>query len=362
METKRQAINDLDGYNGNHGDNMVQNLRVITAALEEREGASPTEALRYASDELETRGRGSTSQYYVSGLNQAAERFEGRSELSRGDVLTLVQSLLSAVPSEGHPQQMETGSSVFDQVLGLAGSQLPQGGEGTPGSPLEGFLGAQGVQGGEGTPGAGLGTLFGTPPPQAGGDEPGSPLEGFLSAQGTPGGQSSLGAAIGAILDAEPPQGDVDAPDAPVAGFLGAEQSQDSQDALGGMLGALLGGQSLQGDENAPDLPLGALLGSTPQQGGENPLSGMLGALLGGQQSQPGQQGENRPGNLIQALLPAAMAFLQAKQSGAEMPAAMGQALMTLLANRRMDPLQVGTPRSAAGGLVAQSMLQALGE
>jgi hypothetical protein len=42
------------------------------------------------------------------------------------------------------------------------------------------------------------------------------------------------------------------------------------------------------------------------------------------------------------------------------MPDALSQALMAVLANRRMDPLQAGTPRSAAGGLVAQSMMQAL--
>jgi hypothetical protein len=64
--------------------------------------------------------------------------------------------------------------------------------------------------------------------------------------------------------------------------------------------------------------------------------------------------------NLIRTFLPAALAFLQAKQSGAEMPAALSQAMMALLANRQMDPLEAGTPRSAAGGLVAQSMLQAL--
>lgn len=342
MEAKRQEVNKLDGYNGNHGDNMVQNLRVITAALEAREGAAPSEALRYAGDELLAQGRGSTSPYYVSGLNRAAERLEGHSELSRGDVMTLVQSLLGSVPSEGHPQQMDAGGSVFEQVVGLAGSQLPQSGEGMPGSPLDAFLGAQQPQGSASTPD--------------------SPLAGFLGAQQSQGEAGSLSSVLDGLLDEQLPHGDADASDSPLAGVLGSGPSQGSEDVLGGMLGALLGGQSSPGDENAPDSPLSALLGSTPQQGGENPLSGMLGALLGGQQSQSGQPGEDRPANLIQTLLPAALAFLQAKQSGAEMPAAMGQALMALLANRRMDPLQAGTPRAAAGGLVAQSMLQALGD
>jgi len=300
VEAKRQEVNQLDGYNGNHGDNMVQNLRVIMAALEARKQASPSEALRYAGAELADRGRGGTSQYYVHGLNQAAERLDGHAELSRNDVMTLVQSLLGSVPSEGHPQQMGAGGSVFDQVVGLAGGQLPQSGESIPGSPLEGFLAAQQAQ-----------------------DQEGS---------------------LGSVLD----------------GLLEEQPSQDSGDALSGMLGALLGGQPSQGSGDLSASPLGALLGSTPQQGGENPLGGVLSALLGGQPSEVGQPGESRPANLIQTLLPAAMAFLQAKQSGAETPAAMGQALMALLANKRMDPLQAGTPRAAAGGLVAQSMLQAL--
>jgi hypothetical protein len=342
MEAKQQAVNDLDGYNGNHGDNMVQNLRTITAALEAQEGAPPSEALLYASHELEARGKGGTSQYYVKGLNDAAERLEGHSELGRGDVMTLVQSLLGSVPSEGHPQQISAGGSVFEQVVGLAGSQqTPQSSESIPGSPLDAFLGAQ--------------------QPQSSENQPESPLAGFLGGQQSQGQEGSLSSVLGGLLDDETPQSDADASAAPLAGFLGSEPSQGSEDPLGGMLGTLLGGQPSQSSGDAPDLPLSALLGSTPQQGNENPLGGILGALLGGgQSSQAGAPGENRPANLIQTLLPAAMAFLQAKQSGAEMPEAMGQALMALLANRRMDPLQAGTPRAAAGGLVAQSMLQAL--
>lgn len=301
METNQQAVNELDGYNGNHGDNMVQNLRTITTALSAREDAEPSEALRYASRALEAQGKGSTSSYYVKGLDQAAERLEGHSELSRGDVMTLVQSLLVAVPSEGYSQQADTSGSVFDQVIGLAANQQAQGSASAPESPLQAFLQAQSPQDQSGTPGA----LFGE----------------LLSSQAT---------------------------------------AQDSQQGMGGLLGALLGGQPPQGSGDAPDSPLSALLGSEEGQGDGNALGGVLSTLLGGQQPQSGQQSQDRLTNLIRGLLPAAMAFLQAKQSGAEVPDAAVEALMALLANRQVDPLQAGTPRSAAGGLVAQSMLQAL--
>jgi hypothetical protein len=201
MTAHRQEINDLDGYNGNHGDNMVENLRLITEALQAKSSQPPAEALQYAGQKLQSQGRGGTSQYYAKGLSQAAEQLQGRSSLGGSDVMSLVQSLLGAIPSQGHPQQVQAGGSVLEQVLGLAGGQ----------------------------------------PPQA--------------------------------------------------------RPQD----------------------NGLDL-----------------------------------------GDVLNALLPAGLAFLQAKQSGTDTATAAGQALMGALMGGQVNPLQAGTPRTAAGGLIAQSLLQAL--
>ena len=197
----RQEINDLDGYNGNHGDNMVENVHMIVDALKEKSSHTPSEALEHAGQRLQSQGRGGTSQYYAKGLGQAAGQLQGRSSLDGNDVVSLVQSLLGAIPSQGHQPQPQAGGSVLEQVMGLVGGQ----------------------------------------PPQAG------------------------------------PQND--------------------------------------------GLDMGDVLG---------------------------------------ALLPAGLAFLQAKQSGADTATAAGQALMGALMGGQMNPLQAGTPRAAAGGLVAQSILQAL--
>ena len=201
MTANRQEINALDGYNGNHGDNMIENLRMITESLQEKSSQTPSEALGYASQRLQSQGRGGTSQYYATGLSQAAEQLQGRSSLDGNDVMSLLQSLLGAIPSEGHQPQPQPGGSVFEQVLGMASGQPPQAG------------------------------------PQ----------------------DSGLG------LD-----------------------------------------------------------------------------------------------DVLNTLLPAGLAFLQAKQSGADTASAAGQALMSALMGGQVNPLQAGTPRAAAGGLVAQSMLQAL--
>jgi hypothetical protein len=66
-------------------------------------------------------------------------------------------------------------------------------------------------------------------------------------------------------------------------------------------------------------------------------------------------------GDVLSTLLPAGLAFLQAKQSGADTASAAGHALMSTLVGGQINPLQAGTPRAAAGSLIAQSILQALG-
>jgi len=94
----------------------------------------------------------------------------------------------------------------------------------------------------------------------------------------------------------------------------------------------------------------------------------VLEQILGSVGGQPPQAGPAGPqddgldlGDVLNALLPAGLAFLQARQSGADTAKAAGQALIGALMGRgHMNPLQAGTSRTAAGGLIAQSILQAL--
>jgi len=239
--------------------------------------------------------------------------------MRQGEVVTLVQSLLGSVPQEGHPQQIERGSSVLDQMLGMAGNQMASQ---AAGSPIGAFLAAQqsAAPGGEAT---------------------GSPLDALLGGQGTPGG---LSAALDQVLGAEQPQASGDAPPSPLAGLLGGQPGKEGPSGAQGGAGleALLGAGGISGGGGAP-----------ASAGG---LGDLMGALMGGG-AEPGS-GEGG-GNWLQALLPAAMAFLQAKQAGAEIPKAAGQALLAMLGGGQVNPLQSGAPRPAAGGLIAQSLLQA---
>jgi len=119
-------INDLDGYNGNHGDNMVHNMQLIVNALQQKPDQPPAAALQHASQQLQSQGHGGTSQYYAQGLAQAAAQVQGQSSLKPDDALTVVQSLLGAIPAEGHPQQPQATTSVLDQVLGMSQAQPVQ--------------------------------------------------------------------------------------------------------------------------------------------------------------------------------------------------------------------------------------------
>lgn len=235
VAAQREEINALDGYNGNHGDNMVQNLQVITDALTVQGDKPPADALRYAGQALQAQGRGGTSQFYSKGLGQAAERLQGHTALEQGDVMTLIQSLLGAVPAAANPQEGQTVQSVLDMVLGMAGAQPAQ------------------------------------PEPEP---EP----------------EPTLGGGVMDLLKG-------------LIGFSPAQQASVPQPSV------------------------------APQDDGFD------------------------MGDVLERLLPAGLAYLQAKQAGADSSQAIQQALIkALLGGQTQRP---STPRAAAGSLIAQSMLQA---
>jgi hypothetical protein len=136
------------------------------------------------------------------------------------------------------------------------------------------------------------------------------------------------------------------------------QQSQAGGDMLGQVLGMATGQQPQTGGDLLGQV-LGMAGGQQPQTGGD--LLGQVLGMAGGQQPQAGgQDDELDMGDVVSTLLPAGLAFLQAKQSGADTASALGQALTGALMGGQVNPLQAGTPRAAAGGLVAQSILQAL--
>jgi hypothetical protein len=148
VRNNRQQINALDGYNGNHGDNMVHNLDIITQALRSEASQPPAVALETAARQLRTQGRGTTSQYYATGLTRAASQLRGKSALSNTDVTKLTHTMLGSVPARGgyaaqaSPQAAST--SVLDSLLGLAtgatASRAPAAAAGSNGFGLDDLM------------------------------------------------------------------------------------------------------------------------------------------------------------------------------------------------------------------------------
>ncbi len=259
----QREINELDGYNGNHGDNMVRNVQAITETLRAHRQDPPSEALKLAGQELEQHGAGGTSRFYAQGLQQAAERLSGKPRIDASDGMTLIETLLGAIPADGYPQPQEAAPTVLDLLTGLSG---------------------------------------------------------------------------GAAASAPAPQ-----------------PTQPEASQAGGLLGALLGLGGTQA-QSPPSQP-------APAPQATDPLAGLLGMLTGTaqpQQAQPTAPAESGldVGDLVEKLLPAGLAYLQARQAGADG----GQAAQAALARALMggQATQAQTPRQAAGTVIAQSMLKAL--
>lgn len=289
LSDNRQQLNTMDGHNGNHGDNMVHNLKLIADTLAADQAQPPAKALNHAAGILKQNGRGGTSQYYAQGLSEAAARFQGQSSLNQNDVMSLIQSMLGAVPAHGGPQaQAGQSPRIKPQELKPQAQQ--------PDNPL--------------------GDLLGMVTGQAGPQTANQPQAADL-----------LGSLLGGM-----------------GGQTQQPQGPASNDLLGSLLGMATGGQP-QAPQYAPQ----------PQMGGGDILSSLLGMAAGGGQPQPQQQNN---GLDMGDLLNAGMAFLQARQQGADTGSAVLQAAMSAIMGT--NPMQAGSSRTAAGGLIAQAMLQGL--
>ena len=235
LRNNKQQINDLDGYNGNHGDNMTHNLSLITETLQKQADKEPSTALKQAASRLQTEGRGGTSQYYAQGLSQAADQFSGQQALSSTDVMTLVQSLLGSIPAEGGapaPRSSATQEDMIASILGAATGSGTQA-QGGSASVLESLLGMASGGGQAGTQ-AGQGDL----------------LSGLLGGQGQAGSPQSDGFGLDDVMRG-------------AQGYMAAKAAGgDNMTAITqAAMGALMGSNPLQ--SNSPRAAAGGLIAQT---------------------------------------------------------------------------------------------------
>lgn len=151
--------------------------------------------------------------------------------------------------------------------------------------------------------------------------------------------------------------------------LIGAQGAQGGQaaapqggsgDLLGALLGGMGGGQAQAPAQGGMDDLLGALLGGgqaqsqpTPQGGADDLLGALIGGMGGGQTQAPAQGGR-QSGLDLSDLLNAAMAFMQARQSGGSTMTALVQAFMAASGMGRSAERQQSTQ------IVVNTFLQAL--
>ncbi|MBN2549379.1 MAG: DAK2 domain-containing protein [Anaerolineales bacterium] len=236
LQENQASLNETDAYNHNHGDNMVNNFKVITRAVKRKKGATPSEQLAYASQVLGKKSGSGSARLYTQGLAQAAAQLQGQQAVTPQNAVTLVQSLMggnAAAPQVSQPAQPQSS----DMLGGLMGALLG-GGASAP--------------------------------------QPSQPAEAQSS--------DMLGGLMGALLGggASAPQ-----PSQPA--------QPQSSDMLGGLMGALLGGETAQTQPQSGSqaggggFDLGTLLTAgaaymQANQQGASPIEALIQAVMAGSQ------------------------------------------------------------------------------
>jgi dihydroxyacetone kinase-like protein len=120
VQQDRDHLNSLDTADGDVGDNMAANFQLVTETLAQavRQAGPQADAglaLRQAAEALNRRGRGATAPIYAQGLQDAAQRLQGKSGFSIEDLMPLLEGLLSGTQQASGAQPGE--GSMLDTLL-----------------------------------------------------------------------------------------------------------------------------------------------------------------------------------------------------------------------------------------------------
>jgi hypothetical protein len=234
LKENQAGLNQADTYNHNHGDNVVDTFEVITQAVKEKKGSSPSAQLAHASRLLADKPSGS-AKIYSQNLAQAAQTFRGK-KVTQDNALDLVTTLLGA-----SGQASSTGGG--NPLAGLLGGLMGGGSQQTQASgqqdDLAGLLG--GLMGG------------GSPQPQSPGQQ--DPLAGLLGGL-MGGGQSTPQAPTG--------NDGLGLDDLLSAGMNFMQAKQQGQSTTQALINAVLSASPMAG--NAPREQSGSLIASTLMQ------------------------------------------------------------------------------------------------
>jgi hypothetical protein len=92
LQENQTNLNEVDTFNHDHGDNMVQTFQTITNAASKSKTKTPAAQLAAASRSLSKSTSGS-AQIYAQGLKKASQDFKGK-DLTADNVGVLINSLM----------------------------------------------------------------------------------------------------------------------------------------------------------------------------------------------------------------------------------------------------------------------------
>jgi hypothetical protein len=134
---QRQALNQADPYNGDHGDHMVEVFGVAAQAAREKSGAGLAEAMEYAAGLLAGLAGNGSAQVYAHGLAQVAAQLR-RYEVSLEELSVFVQKALEEEGGESAASAEPRSGEVLKALLaGLAGWGQIERGQTPSGNPLD---------------------------------------------------------------------------------------------------------------------------------------------------------------------------------------------------------------------------------
>ena len=116
LSQKKDALNEADTYNHDHGDHMVQIFDLIQGAVAKKSDEPLEAQLDYARKVVEEKAQSGSGKLYAEGLSRAAESLSG-SNLNVDGIGTLVKSLLGAESASQQAEQKQQSSGVFGSLL-----------------------------------------------------------------------------------------------------------------------------------------------------------------------------------------------------------------------------------------------------
>ena len=156
LKKNKEALNQADDYNHNHGDNMVAIFRMITKAMETKKDASAADQLEYASQLLRQNPSSRSAVAYSEGLERAAQKFQGK-QVTPDSAVELISALMGA--GSGQAQSSSPARDMFGTLLG--GSSTPAEASSPAGDLLGSLLSGGGSTSQGGSSGDMLGSLIG---------------------------------------------------------------------------------------------------------------------------------------------------------------------------------------------------------